>query len=116
MIRVRRDSGAAVLAALALLATPTPIYSDALVITRAMLASTIAEVFIGSDSAVVEVSVGVRDMYSFRDLLPDRLYEALGNEPEPWEERLPRFLDEGLVVTDLLMLCFGQPTIVNCAA
>lgn len=77
---------------------PAALNSDAIVITRAMLASTISEVFVETDSVVVELEVGVPDFAAFRNLLPDEIYERLGNEPEPWGERLRRFTGENLIV------------------
>jgi len=78
----------------------TTVLSDALVITRAMLASTIAEIFIEEDSVVVELEVGAQDIEAFRNLLPDQLYERMGYEPEPWIDRLQRFVAEDFVVRD----------------
>jgi hypothetical protein len=65
-----------------------------------MLASTIAEIFIEEDSVVVELEVGAQDLEAFRNLLPDQLYERLGYEPEPWIDRLQRFVGEDFVVRD----------------
>ncbi len=91
-----------VLLALALLLlallTPSFLRSDALVITRAMLATTISEVFIEEDSVVVELEIGARDIAAFRNLLPDQIYERLGYEAEPWIDRLLRFVREDLVI------------------
>jgi hypothetical protein len=74
--------------------------SDALVITRAMLASTIAEVFVREDSVVVELEIGAADLEAFRNILPDPLFERLGHEPEPWADRLIRFVDQDFVIRD----------------
>jgi hypothetical protein len=78
----------------------TSLLSDALVITRAMLASTIAEIFVEQDSVVVELEIGAQDIEAFRNLLPDELYERIGYEPEPWIDRLRRFVAEDFVVRD----------------
>jgi hypothetical protein len=78
----------------------TSLLSDALVITRAMLASTIAEIFVEQDSVVVELEIGAQDLEAFRNLLPDELYERMGYEPEPWIDRLQRFVAEDFVVRD----------------
>jgi hypothetical protein len=72
--------------------------SDAIVITMAMRASTIAEIFVEQDSVAVELEVGLADLDAFRDLLPDELYERLGHEPQPLVERVPRFFREGFTV------------------
>ncbi len=78
----------------------TAVLSDALVITRAMLASTIAEIFVEEDSVVVELEIGAQDLQAFRNLLPDQLYERMGYEPEPWIDRLQRFVAEDFLVAD----------------
>lgn len=83
---------------LAALFAPPAVRSDALVITRAMLASTVSELFIHPDSVVVELEVGAADVQAFRDLLPDELYERLGHEAEPWGDRLRRFTSEGFAI------------------
>jgi hypothetical protein len=88
------------LLALALSCGATSLLSDALVITRAMLASTIAEIFVEQDSVVVELEIGAQDVEAFRNLLPDELYERMGYEPEPWIDRLQRFVAEDFVVRD----------------
>jgi hypothetical protein len=72
---------------------------DALVITRAMLATTISEIFIRADTVVVELEIGAADARAFQNLLPDELYEALGNEPEPWRDRLARFVEQDFSVS-----------------
>ena len=72
-------------------------YGDAIVITKAMTASTVAEIFIGDESIRVEVEIGWRDLPGFRNLMPDGVLERLGLEPEPLADRLPRFFAEDLV-------------------
>jgi hypothetical protein len=72
------------------------IFADAIIITRAMKASTIAEIFIGEASVRVELEIGGPDLEGFRNLMPDAVYERLGHEPEPWRNRLGRFFAEDL--------------------
>lgn len=84
--------------ALLIVAVPRGLRSDALVITRAMLASTIAEIWIEPDSVVVEFEIGPQDLRAFRNLLPDELYGRLGYDPEPWLDRLLRFTNENFTV------------------
>jgi hypothetical protein len=72
--------------------------ADAIVVSKAMSASTIAEVFVTDGAVRVELEIGVADLKGFRNLLPDPLYERLGYEAEPLEQRLPRFFDEDWVV------------------
>lgn len=87
------------LAALAAILSPSLLRPDALVITRAMLATTISEIFIRADTVVVELEIGVGDAEAFKNLLPDELYEALGNEPKPWRDRLVRFVERDFSVS-----------------
>ena len=86
-------------AALAAVLSPSLLRPDALVITRAMLATTVSEIFIRADTVVVELEIGVADAQAFQNLLPDELYEALGNEPEPWRDRLARFVAQDFSVS-----------------
>ena len=86
-------------AAFAAVLSPSLLKPDALVITRAMLATTISEIFIRADTVVVELEIGVGDAQAFKNLLPDELYEALGNEPEPWRDRLARFVERDFSVS-----------------
>jgi hypothetical protein len=67
---------------------PAPLRPDAIMVTKAMTATTIAEVFVEEGSVRVELEIGVPDLETFRDLLPDPIYERLGHEPLPLEERL----------------------------
>ncbi len=87
------------LAALSLTATSL-LRSDAIVITRAMLASTIAEIFVEHDSIFVDLEIGASDIPAFRNAMPNEVYEALGLDPEPWADRLDRFFTEDFVITD----------------
>jgi len=67
-------------------------------ISKAMTASTIAEMFIEESSVRVELEIGLQDLTAFRNLMPDALYERLGFEPEPFAERLSRFFGRDLVI------------------
>jgi hypothetical protein len=86
--------------ALAILSMPSGLNSDAIVITRAMLASTVSEIFIHDDSVVVELEIGIKDVSAFVNLLPDDLHAELGFDPEPWSERLIRFVREDFVIRE----------------
>ena len=71
--------------------------ADAIVVTKAMTASTIAEIDIEQESIRVEVEVGERDLSAFRNLMPDEVYEGMGFAAEPLERRLERFFREDFV-------------------
>lgn len=75
-------------------------YGDALVVTKAMQATTVAEILVTEASVRVELEIGVADLLAFADLLPDELYAALDIGDTPLAERRPRFFREGLVVRD----------------
>jgi hypothetical protein len=47
---------------------------------------------------VVEFEIGPDDIKAFRNLLPDELHQRLGYAPEPWIDRLLRFVDEDFTV------------------
>jgi hypothetical protein len=82
----------------AILALPAVVRPDALVTTKAMTASTIAEVFVEDDEVRLELEIGVSDLAAFPGLLPDPLYERLGHEPQPLAQRLPRFFSQDFVI------------------
>ena len=79
---------------LAVLLLAPVVRPDAVVITRAMTASTIAEVFVEEDQVRVEIEIGVADLRAFGNLLPDEIRERMGLAAEPLQERLPRFFTE----------------------
>ena len=72
--------------------------ADAIIRTQAMLASTIAELFVEKDRIYVELEIGLSDVEAFRNLLPDDIYQKLGGPALPLRERLPRFFREDLVI------------------
>jgi len=63
-----------------------------------MLASTIAELFVEEGRIYLELEIGLSDLEAFHNLLPDEIYEKLGNPPLPLRERLPRFFREDLAI------------------
>jgi hypothetical protein len=72
--------------------------ADDPIVTRAMTASTIVEMFLEEGELRVELEIGLRDLQAFGNLLPDELHQRLGNEPEPLAERLLRFFREDWVL------------------
>jgi len=81
-----------------LLLPPWRAAADAIVISRAMLASTVAEVFVEESAVRVELEIGLSDLPAFRNLVPDAVYGRLGYEPEPLSQRLPRFFREDFAI------------------
>ncbi len=71
--------------------------ADAIIVSQAQAASTIAEVFVEERAIRVELEIAVPDLGGFRNLLPDELLERLEVQPEPLAERLPRFFSEDMV-------------------
>lgn len=63
-----------------------------------MFATTIAEYFVGPDRVRLELEIGMADIPAFRNLLPNELYEKLGNEPRPLAERFDEFWRQNLAV------------------
>jgi len=82
---------------LAVMWTPSPGHSDAIMITQAMKASTIAEIFIDESAIRVELEIGGPDLLGFRHLMPDAVYARMGYDPEPFVDRLGRFFGEDFV-------------------
>ncbi len=77
----------------------TGILADAIIRTQAMLATTIAEIFVDENSVLLELEIGLGDLEAFRNIMPDEIYERLSNEPMSLRERLPKFFKEDLVLT-----------------
>jgi hypothetical protein len=74
--------------------------ADAVVVTKAMQASTIAEIFIDQHGVRVELEIAKSDMKVFQDLLPEKLYAEISKDDLPLEDRYKRFLRDGLVLLD----------------
>ena len=72
--------------------------ADAIVVSRAMEASTIAEIFIEDDSLRMELEIGIGDLAAFRNLLPDDIYSKMGYDPEPLSARIRRFFAGDLTI------------------
>jgi len=72
--------------------------ADAIMRSQAMFADTIAEYYVEDDSVRLELEIGSNDVASFRNLLPDALYQRLGYNEVPLKERLPEFVSEDMPV------------------
>ena len=84
--------------------TANQLLADALVVTRAMRASTIAEVFVEDEQVRVEIEFGSADLAAFANVLPDDLYAKFADDSRPFEQRLRAFLAE-----DWRIEADGQP-------
>ena len=73
-------------------------HSDAIIVTKAMTATTVVEVSIEESEILVELEIGVPDLLAFQNLLPDEIRTRMGLEPEPLAERLVRFFGEDFVI------------------
>jgi len=71
--------------------------ADAIMVTKAMMASTIAEVFVNDTFVRVDLEIGPRDFTAFADILPDDLYEELTGMREAVRLRQARFFESSLV-------------------
>jgi len=80
------------------LGLPAAACADALVWSDAMKASTIAEYYVEEEGVRVELEIGLQDLSAFANLVPDELYEKLGNEPRPLAERLGEFFRRDFIV------------------
>ena len=66
--------------------------ADALVVTRAMQASTILVVFVQPQVIRVTFEVGLSDLSAFQNVLPDAMYEQLTSKQQPLSERFTLFV------------------------
>ena len=78
--------------------TPLVVSADAIVITKAMTATTVVEISIEESEIVVEMEIGVVDLLAFHNLLPDEMRAQMGLEGAPLGERLSAFFDQDLVI------------------
>ena len=83
---------------------PMTAFADAIMVSRAMFASTIAEYFVEENHVRVDLEIGVNDLASFRNLLPDAIYQELGYPPDAYDERLKLFFER-----DFAILSNGLP-------
>ena len=61
---------------------------DAIMVTRAMRATTILQMRIEEGGITVDLEIGVPDLDGFRNLLPDAIYEKIEGAPRRNSERL----------------------------
>ena len=71
---------------------------DAIVVSQAMFASTIAEYFVEEDQIRVELEIGAADLATFRNLLPDGVHSDMGFGEAPLEQRLAEFFSRDLAI------------------
>ena len=73
-------------------------YADAIIIVRAMTASTIAEIFIEKDHVEVEIEIGFADLEAFTNILPDDLLNRMKIKAPSVEQRLKKFFFEDMTI------------------
>lgn len=83
---------------LIVVARPLTVLADAIIVSQAMFASTIAEYFVEEDQVRVELEIGMNDLSSFRNLLPDAIFQKMGYGPEPIEDRLDLFFSRDFAI------------------
>jgi len=86
------------LACLLLILLPVQAVADAIVRSTAMFADTIAEYYVEQDHVRLELEIGEPDIASFRNLLPDQIYQQLGYGDEALEDRLSRFTEQDMAI------------------
>jgi len=75
-----------------------PSHADAIVVTKAMTATTVVEIFIEDSEIRVELEAGVPDLRAFNSIYPDEFRVRMGLESEPKEVRFDRFFAEEFVI------------------
>lgn len=74
--------------------------ADALLVNKAMQASSIAEFSIDGQGVTVELEITERAIKDFKDLLPDRVYQSTGFGEQQQSERLANFFSQQLLLMD----------------
>ena len=72
--------------------------ADAIVVSKAMTASTIAEIYVEEHGIRVELEIGAQDLASFLNLLPDEAYTKVTQEAVPLAKRLETFFEQDWVI------------------
>ena len=83
---------------LMVLVFPETLVADAIVATKAMKASTIAEIFIEDTVIRLELEIATGDLPAFRNILPDKLYQKLLEKEDQLTERARRFVREDFLL------------------
>jgi len=82
----------------AVLIPATPSHADAIVVTKAMTATTVMEIFVEEDEVRVEFEASVPDLVAFDSIFPDRFRVRMGQQSEPEEVLIERFFTEEFVI------------------
>jgi len=81
-----------------------PAAADALVRSKAMLASTTLEIHVGGDAIQLDAEIGLQDIEAFASLIPDQTRRLLDFEADPDRDRLKKFFGQ-----ELRILADGRP-------
>ncbi|MGI9327738.1 MAG: hypothetical protein ACR2PZ_21150 [Pseudomonadales bacterium] len=85
--------------ALAILALiPSTLLADAIVVNQAMRAETIAQYYVEQEGVRLDLEMGLAELQSFRNLLPDEVYQQITGQTRPLVERLEQFFAQDLVL------------------
>jgi hypothetical protein len=74
--------------------------ADALMINKAMQASSIAEFYIDEQGVTVKLEIGANSLEDFKSLFPDQIYQEMGFGELKLADRLNHFFSEELVLMD----------------
>ena len=91
-----------------LLLFPLTAAADAIVTNQSMFAETIAEYFVEPGQVRLELEIGEGDITSFRNLLPDAIYQQLGFGEAPLKERLTLFTERTWPCCTTMFRCPGM--------
>jgi len=82
----------------------SPAEADALVRSKAMLASTTVEIHVEADAIRLDAEIGLQDSEAFANLIPDETRRLLDLDPNPDRDRLKNFFGQ-----ELRILADGRP-------
>lgn len=72
--------------------------ADAIVVTKAMTASTVVEISIEKSEVRIELAIGAPDLLAFQNLLPDEMRTQMELEARPLDQRLEEFFHHDFVI------------------
>ncbi len=88
----------AIAVAVAIILPTRTAHADAIVVTKAMTATTVVEVFVEESLMRIEMEIGVADLLAFQNLLPDEIRAGMGLESHPYDQRLRSFTENDFVI------------------
>jgi hypothetical protein len=77
---------------------PGALHADAVIVNQAMGAESIAQYYVEKDGVTLELEMGLADLETFKNLLPDEIYYQITGEHRALADRLEQFFTQDMPV------------------